>query len=166
MNNTIISEFERYIDFIQNEQSILKQNKFRLTQLARVIKMYTPGMKERDNPYGDNPYNVTDTRNKDINTWRRDTNQGMIRYTDFGVTGGSDWRQLDIREMPAHNHSSSLGAMGTEDNGTYLTDHRMASSIGWNRDLNFTSFTNSTGGNESFGINSPYYTLVYIIYIG
>ena len=39
MNNTIISEFERYIDFIQNEQSILKQNKFRLTQLARVISI-------------------------------------------------------------------------------------------------------------------------------
>ena len=48
MNNTIISEFERYIDFIQNEQDILKQdqkmkefnqNKFRLSQLTRVISI-------------------------------------------------------------------------------------------------------------------------------
>ena len=48
MNNTIISEFERYLDFIQNEQDILKQdqkmkeftqNKFRLSQLTRVISI-------------------------------------------------------------------------------------------------------------------------------
>ena len=127
---------------------------------GRFIKMYTPGMK-----VGDNSYNVTDDKNKDINTWRRDTNQGMIRYTDFGVTGGSDWKVLDIKELPSHNHSSSLGAMGTEDEGKYLTDHRMANSIGWHR-VEFTSYTNSTGDGWGHGVISPYYTLVYIIYIG
>lgn len=48
MNKTIISEFERYIEFIQNEQETLKkeqklkdfnQNKFRLSQLARVLSI-------------------------------------------------------------------------------------------------------------------------------
>jgi DNA polymerase/3'-5' exonuclease PolX len=48
MNSSIISEFERYIEFIQSEQVKLKQdqklkefnqNKFRLSQLARVLSI-------------------------------------------------------------------------------------------------------------------------------
>ena len=120
---------------------------------GRFIKMYTPGMKE-----GNNLYNVTDTRNKDINTYQRDDNQGIIRYTEFGVTGGSDYRVLTIKEMPSHSHGYNKLDMSWQ--------HWNAGGGGQLHWIGEGQQTESTGGNSGHGINSPYYTLVYIIYIG
>ena len=120
---------------------------------GRFIKMYTPGMKE-----GNNLYNVTDTRNKDINTYQRDDNQGIIRYTEFGVTGGSDSKILDIKEMPSHSHGYNKLDLSWQ--------HFNAGGTGALHWIGEGQQTESTGGNLGHGINSPYYTLVYIIYIG
>ena len=129
---------------------------------GRFIKMYTPGMNS-----GDNPYNVTDTRNTDINTQKRNNNQGVIRYTDFGKTGGSDYKFLDIKEMPSHNHSATRLAYSGDGDPQWESNTKLTGSVAaYIFNDTHATYTNSTGGYDGFGINSPYYTLVYIIYIG
>ena len=126
---------------------------------GRFIKMYTPGYNG-----GDNWYDVTDSRNKDINTTARENGgKAVIRYTDFGVKGGTDIKQLHLNEMPAHTHTFlhtpfvnwHIGNHSTHGNQNWAAQH-----------MDRTDTTSQAGLNWGHGINSPYYTLVYIIYKG
>ncbi len=126
---------------------------------GRFIKMATIGMNA-----GDNYYDVTDTGNRDINTYYRGDNRGIIRFTAFGVNGGTDSKQLHDDEMPKHSHSYYHTPF-VYANGLHHSQHVNESD--WAAaHIDRNDGTGSAGNNVKHGVNSPYYTLVYIIYIG
>ncbi len=123
---------------------------------GRLIKMYRGGTTRADNEYA-----ITDIINKDINSYYRESTRAFIRNSQFGVTGGSDWKQLHYDEMPAHTHSYAQTPNRVEN--WYDNNNNGVSLAQSGYDY---PQTGNAGHNAGHGINAPYYTLVYIIYIG
>jgi len=131
---------------------------------GRFIKMATAGLNFDDD--NNHLYNVADTANLDINTVQRGNADGYIRRLAFGLKGGSDFRVQTIEEMPRHDHGfkeswhiwrsnflTNYGGGVSQDPGQFV--HR-----------NPPLYDYNAGGGLGFGVLSPYYSLVYIIYIG
>ena len=110
---------------------------------------------------GEKSYNITDNLNRDINATYRNGTTGIIRNTLFGVTGGSDYRVLDYHEMPRHSHQTRQGINEGSSGGTTISEYANNTDGSWK-----WGQVSDEGWNYGHGVNSPYYTLVYIIYIG
>ena len=124
---------------------------------GRFIMMATTGITN------ETIYNPTDTANVDFNTITRGNPSARIGTYTFGKNGGSDYRVMNINEMPIHNHSASSNAQFLNWNG-----NGSLRGCGWcGTDgpavQGSTTTTDNKGSSWGFGVLSPYHVLVYII---
>tara|TARA_B100000768_G_C11280715_1_gene378429 strand:- start:1758 stop:2540 length:783 start_codon:yes stop_codon:yes gene_type:complete len=116
-----------------------------------------------------------------LDTHKRGSSDAYIQNHKFNEKGGSDWRSLDIREMPSHKHSMNAAGnhnhnlnriiykhnrsfKGSNDND-HVLKHIPGTAWVWHTNTagNHTHSINHSGNNWGHGIAAPYYVLVYIM---